>query len=128
MRSTLTTPKIKARLKMDAKGMPVYFESAGKRHYEIILEVEGAPENTYAATFELDPTYYDKIRTVTADKDGGLKLETTTYGDYVIKVTLRTSDGRELAISSDVKSALGDFKSSSKLPSVKEAVSYISRH
>jgi|SRR5215471_12413813 len=86
-------PEIKARFELDAAGNPQFIEQDQKKHYKLMLEVENLPEDVYAATFELDPTYYDPVQTLRPDDQGRVRLETTSYGDYRLKVRLRTREG-----------------------------------
>jgi hypothetical protein len=85
----MTEPAITARFILDDQGRPRFEESPdGLRHYELALEVKNAPAEAYGATFELDPTYYDPVRSVRPDETGALRLETTSYGDFVLTAQL----------------------------------------
>jgi hypothetical protein len=90
--AVLTSPQLIAQFETDNDGKPRFFERGGHKHYKLVFEVENMPKDVYAGTFELDPTYYDPVRTLRPDK-GKLKLETTSYGDYDLKISLRTRDG-----------------------------------
>lgn len=92
----MAEPKIVAAFRLDEAGQPRFVPGDTDRslkHYEIELRVDDAPSDVYNATFELDPTYYDPIRTVGA-KDGTFKLDTTSYGDYVVTVRLHSKTAR----------------------------------
>ncbi len=125
MKSSSTSPQLLARIKTSADGNPDFYVRNGKKHYRIVLEVDNAPANAYAATFELDPTYYDRLRTKSPDSDGKFRLETSTYGDYNIGVSLRTIDGREPSFRTSVKAALERVQENLANP---EAVKDIASH
>ena len=75
--SVTTSPRIVARFETDASGRPTFKEVNGVRHYKVVFEVENPPEDTYAASFQLDPdTYYDSYRTLTPDRDGRISSPT----------------------------------------------------
>ncbi len=103
--STEFKPAIVARFKTDTEGNPVFVTDGDTKHYEVTIGVENAPQETYAATFELDPTYYDPIQTVRPDTEGQFSLETTSYGDYDVTVRLRTKEG-EIPLADSLKRAL----------------------
>jgi hypothetical protein len=88
-------PQLVARFVTDEQGEPRYAQTgAGRKHYRIVVEVENAPSDVVAATFELDPSYYLPVRTVERAADGRVKLETHAYGDYALKVDLRSKSAR----------------------------------
>lgn len=88
-----SVPRLTARFDVDSKGNPRFIESGGKNHYRIVLEVEDLPPDLHAVTFELHPSYYDPIQTVPLDRERRVRLSTTTYGDYDLRVILRTRRG-----------------------------------
>ena len=101
------TPKLTIRLAKDKQGNPaVVKEAEGRKHYKVVLEVDDAPSDTYAATFELDPSYYDPLRTLKPDADGKFRLETTTYGDYPVFVRLHRAGGSDVTLKDNVVRAL----------------------
>lgn len=123
-------PRLVARLETDQSGRPAFVKGDDKRHYKLVFEVENAPKDTYAATFELDPTYYDPMRTVSPGDDGQFRLQTTTYGDYDLQVRLRTKTG-EIPLIDSVSRALQRWRSDAgpkSDPAVDEAISYIANH
>ena len=123
-----STPKLSVRLETDDKGEPAVVEKGGLRHYKVVFEVDGAPADTYAATFELDPSYYDPRRTLKPDADGKFRLETTTYGNYPVVVRLHRSGG-DLMLKANVAQALtGSVEGSPSTPALQEALSYIATH
>lgn len=128
MTTPSSKPQILARFKMDDDGKPRFIQDAGKRHYRLVFEIEDAPPDVYAATFELDPTYYDSRRIVRPDKDGKLRLETTSYGDYPLRVTLRTKKG-ETQVIETVTNALEAARSSmSENSAIDDAISDLAEH
>jgi pYEATS domain-containing protein involved in immunity len=127
--SSVTLPRLLARFEIDERGAPAFFETGGKRHYKIVYEVENAPEGTYAATFELDPSYYDPYRTLTPDTDGKFRLTTTAYGDYGVMVRLRTKEGEVPLPLGTLSMALQNARQHMGAnPAVDEAVEYIASH
>src|SRR5437870_5694499 len=122
------SPQIVARFETDAQGNPKFFQDAKKKHYKLVFEIQNAPPNVYAATFELHPTYYDPIRTLTPDDDGKLRLKATSYGDYDLKVRLRTKEG-EIQIIDSVAHALKRMRHEmSQNPSIDQAIADIAKH
>jgi hypothetical protein len=95
-----------------------------------VLEVENPPQDAYAATFELDPADYDPRRTLVPDPDGRFRFATHSYGNYDVKVWLRTKEG-EIRIDEDLKGALerslADRQSIDE-SAVSEALAYIATH
>ena len=63
-------PKITVRLETEEQGNPEVMPGGKKRHYKVVFEVENAPPDTYLATFKLDPSYYDPVRTLKPERDG----------------------------------------------------------
>ena len=96
-------PEVVARFETDEAGNPRFIESDEKKHYRLMFEVENVPPDVYAATFELHPTYYDPVRTVRPDAEGRVRLETTSFGDYDLKVRLRTKEGEIQVVDSLVR-------------------------
>lgn len=71
-------PNLTIRLKTDPGRRPTFQEGTDHRHYGVIFEIENAPADAYAATFELDPSsYYDPVRTLRPQAEGQFRLETT---------------------------------------------------
>lgn len=99
-------PRLTVRLERAPDGTPRVTERDGQRHYAVVFEVENAPPDTYAATFELDPSYYDPVRTVTPDGEGRVRLHITTYGDYPVLVRLSRYKGPSVVLKEMVSRAL----------------------
>jgi hypothetical protein len=125
-----TEPKLTVQLKLDDAGHPIFVDDTKHRRYNVIMEVENAPSDTYAATFELDPTTsYDAVRTLKPEPDGGFRLETTTYGDYPVVVRLRRSNGEDLILKDGIARGLRRTHApTGALAPVSEALSYIAEH
>jgi hypothetical protein len=103
--TSMTTPMLAVRFETDADGNPKFVKDAEKKHYRLLFEVENAPSDVYAGTFELHETYYDPIRTIRPDSDGRIRMKTTSYGDYGLKVRLRTKQG-EIQLADSLVDAL----------------------
>ena len=99
-------PKLAVRLQTDKDGRPIVVQRGGTRHYSVVLEIQNAPADTYAATFELDPTDYDPVRTLTPDAHGNIRLNTTTSGDYPVLVRISRSGGANTVLKESVARAL----------------------
>jgi hypothetical protein len=87
------SPSLGVRFQVGANGEPQFIDQGGHRHYKVVFEIENLPEGVYAATFELDPTYFDPVRTLRPDENGRIRLEVNAYGDYDVNVRLRTREG-----------------------------------
>lgn len=120
-------PEIVARFETDPQGDPQFIEGEEKKHYKVVFEVQNAPPDVYAAQFELDPTtYYDSLRTVQPDDEGKLVLKTTSYGDYPVKVTLHTKEGRFLEVQEKLSQALNRARAEMpENPTIDKAISDI---
>jgi hypothetical protein len=118
-------PRVTATFETDEQGSPAFVESDGRKNYKIAIEVQNAPADTYAATFELDDTYYDPRRTLQVEADGKFRLRTTTYHDFDVVVRLRTKRG-EMPLINNLARALQDSrKQTAASRSVDEAIAYI---
>jgi hypothetical protein len=123
-----SAPRLSAQFKTNDKGEPAFVEADGRKHYRIVFEVLNPPSDAYAATFELDPTYYDPVRTLSADADGAFRLETTSYGDYDVKVRVRTKSG-DVPLAGSLARALEQSRERmTPSPAVDSAIAYISKH
>jgi hypothetical protein len=123
-------PKLSVRLKTDDAGHPTFIDGPDHRRYNVVLKVENAPPDAYAATFELDPsTHYDPVHTLRPEPDGGFSLETTTTGDFPVVVRLRRSKGEDVVLKDSITRGLrrthapGDGAAP-----IAEALSYIAEH
>jgi hypothetical protein len=121
------TPKLSVRLAGDTDGKPSVVERGGRHHYKVVFEVDDAPPDAYAATFELDPSYYDPLRTLKPDSDGKFRLETTAYGNYPVVVRLHRKGG-DVTLKANVAQALRTSVSGATAPAWQDAVSYIATH
>jgi len=122
------TPQLVARFATDEQGEPEYVENdSGLKHYRIVLEVENPPPGVVAATFELDPTYYLPVRTVEPGADGRVTLETTAYGDYPLKVDLRSKSG-VIPVTNTLRKALLSGETRQRDPKFGAAIADITAH
>jgi len=118
-------PQLVARFVTDEQGKPRYAQpGTGRKHYRIVVEVENAPSDVVAATFELDPSYYLPVRTVERAADGRVKLETHAYGDYALKVDLRSKSG-VTPVSTTLRKALLCGESRNLDPKIAAAIAEI---
>ncbi len=115
-------PTIKARFVLDDAGQPVKFERGGVDHYKIDLQIEGAPATTYAVTYMLDETYYERVRE--SREEGNFKEELTSYGDYVIQAKIRSPSGIE-TIAAPLSGALEMGHAGETSPAIQQALSDI---
>jgi hypothetical protein len=88
-------PRVGARFVIGADGVPETLrgpKDPTRKHYRIELFTEAAPESARTITYELHPTYYDRMREVVR---GGEKDEfverITSYGDYDIRLAVSGS-------------------------------------
>ena len=117
-----------ARFATDEQGRLRSFETGtGLKHYHIVIEVKNAPPGVLAATFELDPSYYLPVRTVEPDAEGRVKLETTAYGDYPLKVDLRTKSG-PIPVKTTLRKALLSGEPRAQQPEIDAAIAEIAAH
>ena len=120
-------PDLIVRFETDAKGEPKKQTVSGRNIYTVVFEIKDVPDDVYAATFELDPSYYDPLRTLRPDPAGNIRLETNTYGNYDVNVRLRTKRGETVVLRGNL---LDRLRRSSDVqnPAVAEAISYIAQH
>jgi hypothetical protein len=85
-------PSIRATFDLDESGMPTAVEAGNRKHYRIKLHVDGAPPDTYAVTYVLDPTYLSPVREVRNTGDF-FEEELFSYGDYTVQAKIRSRDG-----------------------------------
>jgi hypothetical protein len=122
-------PQITVRFSTDANGVPEVVSRDGKRHYRVVFEIENAPADAYAATYELDPSYYDSVRTLKRDDDGKFQLKVGTFGDYPVIVHLHRPDAGDLTLKEGVARALKRARETMPAnPEVDKALSYIADH
>lgn len=122
----MSDPELVVRLKTDASGMPESIPGGAHTHFRIEFEVKNPPPDTYAATFELHPSYRNPVRTLPANRDGTFRVATTTYGDYPVLVRLRTRSGDEVTLKETVARALRRAEPPSA--AYRDAVDYIATH
>lgn len=101
----MAKPMIIAHFETDEQGNPIFIQDRNKKHYSVTIEVKDSPQDAYAATFELYEDYYDPVQTLRPNKQGQFTLKTTSYGDYDVKVRVRTKEG-DIPIADTLASAL----------------------
>jgi hypothetical protein len=105
-------PKLIVHLETDEHGNPAVVSGGNKQHYKVVFEVENAPPDAYAATFELDPSYYDPVRTLQPEQDGKFRLKTTTFGDFPLVVRLHRAKAQDMILKEGVARGLKRARSS----------------
>lgn len=109
-----------AKFALDSDGKPRFIERGGLKHYMIRLGVEGAPEDAYAVTYKLDPSYYDSLREVRKAEDN-FQEELTSYGDYVVQADVRSKERVE-AIATNLSQALHRGHQEASTPEIESAI------
>jgi len=123
-------PSLNVRLVTDDHGHPTFLPGETRRHYKLVFEIENAPLDTYAATFELDPSsFYDPVRTLEPDSAGKFRLETTAYGDFPLVVRLHRAKAPDVILKEGVARALKQARATMPANSnIDDALSYIADH
>lgn len=122
-------PELIVRLETDDNGRPAIVAGKTGRQFGVVFEVKNPPHDTYAATFELDPTGYDAVRTLPANGEGTFRVVSTTQGDFPLVVRLRTRQGREIVLKETLAKALRRSRPSGPAdPAYAEALDYIAAH
>lgn len=121
-------PRLRAEFKLGADGRPDFVEAGDLRHYRLRLMVEGAPEDTYAVTYQLDPSYYETVRE-TRNRETDYAEELTSFGDYAVQARVRTRSGRS-HLAAPLSRLLEETYSaaSQRTGAIEEAIDYIRRH
>ena len=96
----------------------------------MILKVENAPPDSYAAAFKLDPsTHYDPVHTVRPEPDGSFSLDTTTTGDFPGVVRLHRGKGDDLVLKDSITRGLRrSHAPSDGAAPIAQALSYVAEH
>jgi hypothetical protein len=115
----MIAPKIRAEFVV-VDGKP---KGRSTGNYEIRLCVEGAPPDTHAVTYRLDPSYYDPIRE-SRDRRSNFGEEITSYGDYPVHAKVRTSD-HAIVTSRNLYDALRETYGDSADPDIQQALEAI---
>ena len=116
----INTPKIMASFVLDDVGKPKKIESGKNKHYKLHISVKDAPEDTYAVTYFLHPTYYDPMREA-RNKDINFAEELTSYGDYEVQAKLRSRDF-PLPLKRNLYDALMDTYAGTSEPEILQAL------
>jgi len=126
----MARPQLVAHFETTEDGKPKFVMGKSRRNDRIVFEVQNAPEDTCAATFEPDPSYDDPRRALVPDRDGRVRLAVSSYGDFDRKVWLRTNAG-EIRIDDNLRGPLERSRSGSASgqvidePAINEALAYI---
>jgi hypothetical protein len=119
-------PIIRATFELDADGRPTSVESGNLRHYHIKLHVDGAPPDTYAVTYVLDPSYPSPVREV-LDSKAAFAEHLTSYGDYTVQAKIRARDGIT-TVAVPLARALAESYSEAPSPAIASALQDIAAH
>lgn len=118
-----SSPVIKATFRLDERGRPAFFLKNHK-NYNIRLQVENAPDDTYAVTYTLHESYYEPVRE-SRDRANQFAEDLTSYGDYTVQAKVRSKQGvttiatalsdalkrgHASALSPEIESALKDIR------------------
>jgi hypothetical protein len=124
----IAPPRLTVRFETDPSGNPIFFPDSDKKHYRLTFEVDDVPPDVYAATFVLDPTYYDPRQTV-YPQNQQVALHITSYGDYALSVLLHTREGKDVAIFDSVVQALRRARPSMPPnPTIDTAIAELAAH
>lgn len=121
-----STPTIRATFELDEAGNPTAVETGDRRHYYIKLHVDGAPPDTYAVTYLLDPSYHSAVREVRNPK-AAFEEQLTSYGDYTVQAKVRARDG-VTTIALPLSRALAESYGKAPSPAIAEALKEIAAH
>jgi hypothetical protein len=116
-------PAIKIEFRLDENGNPLFIEQGNYKHYKIHISVENYPEDIYAVSYQLHPSYISPYRQQ-QNKDEDFGFNTTAYGDYVISAELLGKTKNAIA-SGLVSDALQKAYSDNNSLSVHEAIENI---
>jgi hypothetical protein len=116
-------PKIVAQFELDSAGKPKAVVRGSTKHYSIRLHLASPPEDTYAVTYQLHPSYYDPVRE-SHDRASSFSSELTSYGDYTINAKVRTKQG-VIAVTFPLSEALKEGHASSMSTPIASALSDI---
>lgn len=113
-------PKIAAQFELDDSGQPKAIVRGSTKHYNIRIHLVAPPEDTYAVTYQLDPSYYDPVRE-SRDKASSFSSDLTSYGDYTISAKVRTKHG-VIAVALPLSEALKEGHASSMSRPIQSAL------
>lgn len=113
-------PIVTAKFILDESGKPKAIIDSGVKHYAIRLQVQDAPEDTYAITYKLDDSYYEPIRE-SLIKDTNFTTDVTSYGDFTVRADVRTKQ-RVVPVALDLSKALKLSYASSLTPDIAAAL------
>jgi hypothetical protein len=120
----MRSPTIKATFELDERGQPLLVQRDNLNHYRIRLQVEGAPEDTYAVTYVLHETYYAPVRE-SRDRAHEFAEELTSYGNYTVQAKIRTKNECPLVVTSSLSEALRVGHPDQQTAEIEAALKYI---
>jgi hypothetical protein len=116
----MKAPCLLARFELDANGRPQAIRDGGRSHYLIRFEMQDAPADAYAVTYQLHESYYDPVRE-SKRRDSRFSEELTSYGDFVVRAKIRSPDGVE-TVSSPLSKALEQGHRDALTPEIQAAL------
>jgi hypothetical protein len=120
----MVTPKLTAQFDLDPTGQPKSLLRGSTRHYDIRLQLVGAPQDTYAVTYQLHDSYYDPVREA-RDPETRFSEHLTSYGDFTVNAKIRSRQG-VFTVALPLSEALRDGHSSSMSPAIRAAIEELS--
>jgi pYEATS domain-containing protein involved in immunity len=116
----MAAPKIRAEFVLDPGGRPRAENRDNRNHYKIRLFVADVPQDTYAVTYKLHPSYYNPVREV---RRGTNEFEEviTSYGDYVVKAEMRSKKSVDID-ATDLSRALKETYGPTPAGPISEAI------
>ena len=122
----MSNPNIVAHFMLDPEGQPKVIKQADRKHYWIKLEIEGAPDDTYAVNYRLDDSYPDPVRE-SHNQSAGFAEELTSYGDYTLQAKIRRQSHIE-TVATDLSRALARGHADTLSPAIQAALRDIADH
>ncbi len=131
------TQKICAEFNLDENNKPLFDESPRykRKHYQIKIFIENAPEDTHAVTYELSESHIDPVQEVFKETQSfnriqhipNFELETTSYGDFEIKAKIRQKDYANF-VSRRLSDALREKYGDTSNPDIQNAINDIEKY
>jgi hypothetical protein len=122
----MNVAEIELEFEVDDAGNPKFITHGTKQHYLIRAHIEDVPEDAYAVTYVLDPSYPSQF-VESRDRSAGFPVSITTYGNYVLKAQIRGTSGTQTtgrSIEKALKSKYYDTHNNA----IRDAISYISNN
>lgn len=76
---------------LDDAGKPKSIQKR-RKHYYIRAHIENVPNDVYAVTYLLDPSFASPMREI-RDKANSFPLTIATYGNFILQAEIRGMDG-----------------------------------